>query len=310
MDTFKGQTVDGQYVVRHTIGEGAMGSVVVADSEYGVVALKILKDVDDSLRGPERFMREIRFLNQLVHPNVVDLIDFGRDERLGVLYFAMELLHGDPVSRLVAAGRSSPALALTVARQAAEGVDSAHAAGIVHRDLKPANLMLVPRPDGSVQVKILDFGLAYVLTETRLTDMGTAPGTVSYMPPEQLRGEAVDHRGDLYGLGVILFEMLTGQKPFPGATQVEIAMQVLDRPPRRLDELRDDVPAPLADLVASLLDKDREQRPQTAEDLVDRIAAFQRGSDLRPPTVAHVGPARDPRLEWDLCDPIPVDLIR
>src|SRR5690606_7466161 len=105
-------------------------------------------------------------------PNVVDLIDFGRDSRLGVLYFAMEMLHGDPVSRLVGLGRTPVSLALTVARQAAEGIASAHTAGIVHRDFKPANLMLVPRQDGSVQVKILDFGLAYVHTEERLTAMG------------------------------------------------------------------------------------------------------------------------------------------
>ena len=306
MRSLIGQVVDGKYLVQEPMGEGAMGAVVSAECADGLVALKLLKNVDKKLRGRQRFAREVRFLEQLVHPNVVKLLGYGRDERLRVLYFAMELLRGDPVSRITAHGRSSVALALTVVRQAAEGIASAHELGIVHRDLKPANLMLVPRDDGSVQVKILDFGLAYVLSEERLTDMGTAPGTVSYMPPEQLQGKTVDQRGDLYCLGVVIFELLTGQKPFPGDTQVDIAVAVLNRPPRRVDEIVHDIPSGLADLVASMLSKDPDDRPQSADELVERIAAFQRSSDLRPPTVDHVGPADDVRLQWDLRDAVAV----
>jgi serine/threonine protein kinase len=310
-DPLVGTTIKGRFDVLDTIGEGAMGSVYVAsDRRGGKVALKLLKEQDDKMRAPERFLREVKLLSQLVHPNVVQFVEGGFDPAIGTVFYAMEFLSGDPLSALTSIGRASPALALTVARQTAEGIHAAHDLGFVHRDLKPGNLMLVPRDDGSVQVKILDFGLAFVHNERRLTDMGSAPGTVSYMSPEQLQGKVPDRRADLYGLGVVMFELVTGSPPFPGDTQVEIARDVLTRPAAKLDDLLPDLPAGFSELVDRLLAKDRDERPASAEAIVDEIATIQRGSSLRPPTVSHLGPSDDPRTAWRLSARISLESIK
>lgn len=310
-DPYIGALVRERFEILHPIGEGAMGAVYVAsDARGGKVALKLLKDQDDHMRAPERFLREVRLLSQLVHPNVVQLVEAGFDPTIGTVFYAMELLSGDPLSKLTSIGRASPALALTIARQTAEGIHAAHERDVVHRDLKPGNLMLVPREDGSVRLKILDFGLAYVGNERRLTDMGKAPGTVSYMSPEQLQGEVPDRRADLYGLGVLLFETLTGRPPFWGATQVELAVDVLKRTAVPLHDLLPELPRRFAELIAKLLAKDRDQRPPSAEAVVDELAAIQRESRLRPPTVSHIGPSGDPVPAWRLASPVPAEFIR
>lgn len=277
-----------------------MGSVWIAtDDEGRRVAFKVvLQDIDDTLLAPQRFFREVASLNQLVHPTIIELLDFGRDEQRGLSYLVMELVEGDPVSRLTALGRCPPALVLEVARQTAQGLAVAHDAEIVHRDLKPGNLMLLPGPD-RVQVKILDFGLAWMHADTKLTKTGTAPGTVAYMAPEQLRGEPVDGRTDLYALGVIMFEMLAGRKPFEGENQTEIAMSVLTGTAPRVDRLVSAVPAELGLLVHRLLMK-RELRPASARALVDEIQSLQKALTMKPLRVAHTGPSRDPVSAWHL----------
>lgn len=304
--------IDGRFRVVKPIGQGAMGAVYIAidATNEQPVALKLLKKSEAAMRAQERFLREIRYLETLRHPNVVAIVDHGHDQTMGLQYYAMELLFGDTIAKLTNLGRTSPALGLMVARQAAEGIAVAHERGIVHRDLKPANLMLVPNANGEVTVKILDFGLAYTPSDERLTEAGVAPGTVSYMPPEQLLGEDVDLRGDLYCLGVVLFEMLTGCTPFPGKGQIEIATAVLNKVPRRLDTIVPEVPAALADLIASLLAKDPAERPQTADELVERIAAFQRTSTLRPLTVRHTGPSQNPVRDWSLVERLSEDVVR
>jgi len=310
-DPYIGALVKQRFEILQPIGQGAMGAVYVAsDADGGQVALKLLREQDDQMRAPERFLREVRLLKQLVHPNVVQFVDAGFDPTIGTVFYAMELVSGDTLSRLTARGRVRPALALTIARQTAEGIGAAHELGVVHRDIKPGNLMLVPREDGTVRLKILDFGLAFVDSERRLTDMGSAPGTVSYMSPEQLQGKVPDRRADLYGLGVLLFETLTGHPPFPGATQVEIAVDVLRRPAVGLGELLPDLPPRFAELVARLLAKDRDERPPSAEAVVDELAAIQRESGLRPPTVSHMGPSADPASAWRLASQIPMEFIR
>lgn len=300
--SWTGKVIDGRYELLHPLGEGAMGFVFRArDTEGNDVALKIVRAVDENLRADRRFLREVASLNQLVHPNIVELLDFGVDEDSQLSYLVMELIAGDPVSKLTAAGRARAPLALAVARQAAEGLAGAHRRGIVHRDLKPANLMLAPNPDGRVTVKVLDFGLAWMhAADTRLTKTGTAPGTVSYMSPEQLQGEQVDGRADVYGLGVILFEMLCGRPPFEGGNQVETAMAVLSHEAPRIDLLHPEVPTMLGDLVAACLEKDRRRRPEDADELVDRIATIQRQSGVAPLRVRHVGPADDVVTAWAL----------
>jgi serine/threonine-protein kinase len=295
-----GQTVDGRFHIERALGEGSMGTVWQAKTDDGEkVALKIVSEVDEALLAPQRFLREVKSLNKVVHPNIVELYDFGRDEERGVSYLAMELVAGDPLLHLTRAGRCPPALALEVVRQAALGLSVAHEAGVVHRDLKPENVMLVPRGQG-IHIKILDFGLAWVHADPSLTKTGTAPGTVSYMAPEQLEGRAVDGRTDLFALGIILFEMLSSRLPFQGKNQTQIAMAVLLNPAPRVDELVSAVPRPLGLLVHRLLMKEREKRPASARDLVREIEQLQQSLTLKPLRVAHRGPSRDPVAAWGL----------
>ena len=299
-----GKTIDGSYTVTTQLGEGAMGAVFLANDATGAqVALKVVLDgAPDVLRAPQRFFREVKSLNKLEHPNIVELLDFGRDEQLHLSYMVMEVVSGDDLSKLVAMGRCTPELALLVARHVADGLALAHEQGIVHRDLKPANVMLCPQPDGSVVAKVLDFGLAMLVdAETRLTKTGTAPGTVSYMSPEQLLGETADARTDIYGLGVILYEMLLGAPAFRGANQTEIALEVLQgRPPAPPHTKFPDVPRPLSELVAEMMRRDRAQRPSSADEVAERAAMIGVELRLEPVRVSHTGPADKPRAAWNL----------
>lgn len=303
----EGRTIDGAYTILNPLGVGAMGAVFRAQDRDGrFVAIKVVHDhAPDALSAPQRFFREVKSLNKLQHPNIVALHDFGRDAALNVSYMVMELAHGDDLSQLVRLGRAEPNLALLVARHVADGLALAHDQGIVHRDLKPANVILCPNPDGSVVAKVLDFGLAMLTdSETSLTKTGTAPGTVNYMSPEQLKGERADARTDIYGLGVVLFELLSGRAAYTGANQTEIALAVLQGPPPpNLTAIVPSVPASIADLVAHMLQRDRAHRPASADDVIVRAAEIDRALDLPPVRVSHRGPSHDPRAAWGLNRP-------
>ncbi len=300
----EGKVVDGRYAIVRPLGSGAMGAVFLATDPDGVeVALKVVTDnAPDVLRAPQRFFREVKSLNKLEHPNIVALLDFGRDETLHLSYMVMEVARGDDISKLIAMGRTGPELALLVARHVADGLALAHEQGIVHRDLKPANVMLCPRADGSVFAKVLDFGLAMLVdADTRLTKTGTAPGTVSYMSPEQLLGETADARTDIYGLGVILYEMLAGRAAFAGGNQTEIALKVLQGPPpTHLSKVVPDIPTQIGDLVAHMMLRDRAGRPQSADTIVERAAQIDRDLGFDPVRVSHIGSSDKPRAAWRL----------
>lgn len=302
--TLEGKAIDGRYRVVRALGEGAMGSVFLAlDPDGTEVALKVVHDrAPDVLRAPQRFLREVKSLNKLDHPNIVQLLDFGRDEALAISYLVMELARGDDLTKLVLMGRAEPSLALLVARHVGAGLQVAHDAGVVHRDLKPANVMVCPQRDGSVVAKILDFGLAMLVdADTRLTKTGTAPGTVNYMAPEQLLGETADARTDIYGLGVILFELLSGRAAFRGENQTQTALAVLQGPaPPHLAELAPDVPHAVADLVADMLRRDRNERPGSAQAVVDRATAIEQRLGISPFRVEHSDAAQKPRAAWKL----------
>ncbi len=275
----------GIYRIESLIGAGGMGEVYRArDTKLGRdVAIKILPP--DFTSDPDRlarFEREARMLAALNHPHIGAI--YGLEDAGGVRALVLELVDGETLADRIKRGAFPLTDALAIARQMAEALDAAHEKGIVHRDLKPANIKITP--DGAV--KVLDFGLAKAASGgavprdlTQLptvtvggTHEGVILGTAAYMSPEQAQGKIVDGRSDVFSLGVVLYEMLTGRSPFSGATVVETLAKILESRPADLRTLRHDLPAPLVLLLEACLEKDRDRRP-SAHDLRHRLAAIE-----------------------------------
>jgi hypothetical protein len=273
-----GRTVS-HFRILEALGAGGMGAVYHAeDTRLGrPVALKFLLPhfgLDASAK--ERFIREARSAAALDHPNLCTVHEVGEGED-GRLFITMTLYRGETLkARLAREGSLSVNDALAIAKQIAEGLSCAHAAGIVHRDLKPGNVMVLP--DGTV--KILDFGLAKARDQS-FTSSNARLGTAAYMAPEQMRGAAVDGRADLWALGVVLYEMLTGKKPFAGEHEVAVAHAILHDEPVLPSVLRADVPGAVEDLVLMLLSKDATKRPATAQELMAYLVDTEINSSSR-----------------------------
>jgi TolB-like protein/Tfp pilus assembly protein PilF len=264
----------GHYRITGAIGAGGMGEVYRAtDTKLGRdVALKVLPA---SMAGdPERlarFQREARAIAALNHPHIVTI--YSVDCADGVHFLTMELIEGAPLNQVIPEGGLPVGRLLEIGGALADALAAAHAKGIVHRDLKPANVMVT----GEGRVKVLDFGLAKdlrpadvvdaTLTSVGRTEVGVVMGTPAYMSPEQVAGRAIDHRTDLFSLGVLLYEMASGRRPFEGVSSAELASSILRDPPRALAALRADVPAGLAGIIRRCLEKDPRQRIQTAREI-------------------------------------------
>ncbi|HKV08893.1 MAG TPA: protein kinase [Thermoanaerobaculia bacterium] len=250
------------------LGNGGMGIVYEAeDTRLGrSVALKFL--TPEMIQNPTaktRFLTEARAASALDHPNLCTILEIGESED-GLLFLAMPRYEGESLDRLIARGPLPLDQALDVAIQAARGLAKAHQNGIVHRDVKPENLFVTP--DGVV--KILDFGIAKLLGEAGPTQLGFSLGTPSYMSPEQTRGQEVDARADVWSLGVVLYEALTGKRPFVGGTGDAVVHAVLHKDPEPLSRLRPEVPAELERIVSRMLARDPAQRyADTSEVLAD-----------------------------------------
>src|SRR5262245_30948656 len=298
----------GAYEVVAKLGEGAMGSVYRArDSRLGrEVAIKVV--LEAFVADPDRllrFEREAKVLAALNHPNIATL--HGMEEADGRHFLVMELVGGQTLGELLAAGPLTPAAAIDVARQMADALEAAHEQGIVHRDLKPANVKITPDD----KVKILDFGLAKAGTHISANDasvmsptlansptltalghlrdgdvgqgtqVGTILGTASYMSPEQARGTSGDHRSDVFSFGVVLYEMLTGRQPFHGETISDVLASVLARDPD-LAALPKNLPPRLTELVTRCLEKHPKRRWQAMGDVryeLEVIARTPRSPD-------------------------------
>ena len=272
-----GRRLIDQFVLVDKIGQGGMGSVYLADQPT-VGRRAVVKLLHPELsRDPQvaaRFNLEARAAAALNHPHIVTVYNYGALPD-GVLFLAMEHLDGRDLEHAIAdAGRLPAARAVHVARQICRALAEAHARGVVHRDLKPSNVMLVTRGRDHDFVKVLDFGIAKV-RGVALTHSGMVFGTPEYMSPEQLRGQELDGRSDLYALGVVLFEVLTGRLPFEGETPEQLMTAHLEALPPSVTSVAPEaaVPAELAALVARLLAKDRAARPSTAEELEELLAA-------------------------------------
>lgn len=254
----------GSYEILEPLGGGAMGEVYKArDQRLGrVVALKFLPA--DLARDPSarrRFLHEAKAVAALDHPNVATLYEVVESEG-GRMYLALAFCEGETLQQKLERGPLPLSEGLSIARQIAQGLAAAHRLHIVHRDVKPSNVMILP--DG--KVKLLDFGLAKMTGATSLTRLGSSPGTPAYKSPEQTRGERVDPRSDLWALGVVLYEMVTGRLPFGGEYEQAVIYAILNEPPRPLDGDKG-FPPELAATIERALAKDPAKRYATAEEM-------------------------------------------
>lgn len=301
VDPLVGHTLDEKYRLEERLGIGGMGTVYRARHLLidRPVAVKVLNQrfvEDDAART--RFSREARACGRLQHANAVTVTDFGQSQD-GYVYLVMELLEGRTLREVLA--KEAPldaARAVSLMLQISDAVAAAHDAGIIHRDLKPANVFIVQRADVPAVVKVLDFGIAKLAADSleeedrmTLTQIGAMIGTPRYMSPEQCDGVELTPAADVYSLGVILYEMLTGAVPFSGSTPLAIAMKHTTELPRSPREIVSSIPLPLEELVLHTLEKDPQSRPananefrrellQTAERLGLEHAAIASGPNL------------------------------
>jgi len=268
----------GRYRILRRLGAGSMGEVYLAeDPQIGRrLAIKTVRVEEGRPREVEerkqRLLREARAAGRLLHPHVVTLFDAGEDQ--DVFYLAFEWVEGSDLEHRLAEGPPlSLAEALSIVRQAAQGLDAAHRQGVVHRDIKPSNLMLTV--DG--RVKVADFGIAKVVDSTSdLTMTGSVVGSPHYLSPEQVRGEELDGRTDIFSLGVMLYELLSLRRPFEGETLTTLVYQILHRTPPSIAVRRPDLGPRLVRLVELMMHKNRERRIATAGEVVAEIEACER----------------------------------
>jgi Tol biopolymer transport system component len=283
----------GPYEIEGPLGAGGMGQVFKArDERLGrSVAIKVLApDLANDEKLLSRFEREAKVIGQLSHPNICTLYDIGSQN--GTTYLVMELVDGETLSDRVARGPMSLRDVIRYGIEIANALDRAHRAGVVHRDLKPANIMIT-----KTGAKLLDFGLARpsrpVLgtldpdaptAQHTITAEGTIAGTLPYMPPEQLRGEAVDARADIYALGAVLYEMVTGRRAFTSVNSASLIAEILEHDPPRVADLQPGTPPALERIVTTCLEKDLGARFQCAADVARLLswASVERAADAAP----------------------------
>ncbi|HEV8244335.1 MAG TPA: serine/threonine-protein kinase, partial [Polyangiaceae bacterium] len=286
LDPLLGTIVDQRYEVQSALGEGGMGTVykvrhVALGKGFALKALRADLATDGEIA--ERFIGEARTAAAVSHPGLVQITDFGQLSD-GRPYFVMELLEGSPLSWFIDKGALPAARAVGIVRQVAEAVAAAHRAGIVHRDLKPDNVHLLVDKDGTDRVKVLDFGLAKVMGKSRRTRDGIVFGTPHYMSPEQAAGEPVDHRADIYALGIVMYEMLTGRVPFEadsfmGVLSKHIYMQ--PTPPSQVVKSAREVGA-LERIVLKCLEKKPRQRYQSFDEMLADLALAMASGAIAP----------------------------
>jgi hypothetical protein len=268
-----GSVVHEKFHVMKKLGEGGMGAVYLAEHvKMGrKMALKVMNPgMHQDADAIARFNREAKNASQINHPNVCAIYDFGETPE-GLIYLAMEFIEGSSLSGLIEKnGALGAPRAASIIHQAADALQVAHDYGIVHRDLKPDNIMIAKARDGSDLVKVVDFGIAKASSSDaqKVTKTGLVVGTPEYMSPEQLAGDKLDGRSDIYSLGLVAFNCLTGKLPFPSNSAQEAMIMRLTDEPKRLDEMRPDIswPEELQDVMTKALMRDAAERYQNAAD--------------------------------------------
>ncbi len=265
----------GGYRILRKLGQGGMAVVYKAHEESlnRVVALKVIaRHLSDNEQFITRFRREAQAAAQLSHPNIVQIHAIGEDG--GVHFFAMEYVKGRSLGEIIeeegflTAGRAVPIMV-----QAAEALATAHDAGIVHRDIKPANIML----DAAGRVKVADFGIAQMATDTRMTQSGMLVGTPEFISPEQCHSEKLDGRSDIYSLGVTFYQLLSGRTPFEADTPASLVLQIVEGPIPPVGDLNPMIPEEVQSIVAKMMHVDRDQRFRSAGDLIHALKTVDTG---------------------------------
>jgi serine/threonine-protein kinase len=287
-DPLIGVEVIGQYVIRSRLGKGGMGTVYLADQK-SVGRRAVIKVLHPNLSGDpniqSRFETEARAASQLNHPNIVTIYNYGAMAD-GTLFLAMEHLDGKTLADAADRRRLPVPRVVNIVCQIASALGEAHRRGVVHRDVKPTNVMLVERDAQEDFVKVLDFGIAHI-DGTRVTATGDICGTPTYMSPEQIRGKDVDGRSDLYSLGCMLFELLTGEVPFEGGNALGLAYKhTHEEPPRPSSVARKANISPAVDaFVARTLAKNPADRPRDAAAFRDELCAAVSTDAVPKPTI-------------------------
>jgi serine/threonine-protein kinase len=300
----------GNYLIERSLAQGSMGHVYVARHQltYARVALKVLRpELAADTHAEERFLREVRAAAQIGHDGIVKVLDAGCDH-LGRLYLAMELLAGETLEERMTREAGDRVALMRWIALALPPLAAAHAQGIIHRDLKPANLFIAVAPDGSEQLKLLDFGLARDTRQKSRTETGVALGTPYYMSPEQaMRPKEVGPATDVWALGVMMYEVLAGQMPFDGETLHAVVLQSSTRPHVPLATRQPDLDPALCELVESCLCKDPDLRPHDGSALMARLYPLLEDPGVhnqleQPISMTRVASDRMPRAEAGFAD--------
>jgi serine/threonine protein kinase/tetratricopeptide (TPR) repeat protein len=269
-----GSTFASRYQVIEELGHGGMGRVYkVQDTKIGEkIALKLIRpETGLDKTSLERFSNELKLARKIRHKNVCQMFDLGEDQ--GTRYLTMEYVHGEDLKQLIRkVGQLSPGQSIGIARQVCDGLEEAHKLGVVHRDLKPQNIMV----DEEGNARIMDFGIARSFSGISITGAGVIIGTPEYMSPEQVEGKEVDQRSDIYSLGIILYEMLTGQVPFEGDTPFTIGIKQKSEIPRDPKSLNVQIPQDLSRLILKCLAKDKGKRYQSAEAMHSELSKMEK----------------------------------
>ncbi len=280
----KTDTLSGRYELGDRLGSGGMSNVYRATDLIleRTVAVKVLAEhLSDDERFVARFRREALAVAKLVHPNIVQVYDTGIDD--GCHYIVMEYVEGRSGAQILQ--RQGPLdfeTATEIGVQSCAGLDYAHRRGIIHRDVKPGNLMIVggPAGGGEMTVKLADFGIARAIEQTRITQVGSVVGTAAYLSPEQVRGEEATPSTDVYALGVVLYQLLTGRLPYEGSTLAELAVRQQNEQPLSPSTYNDEVPGTLGTAVLRALEGDPARRYASADELAGGLRLGLQGEDV------------------------------
>jgi eukaryotic-like serine/threonine-protein kinase len=289
-------TLSGRYEIGDRLGSGGMSNVYRATDRIleRTVAVKILAEhLSDDERFVARFRREALAVAKLIHPNIVQVYDTGIDD--GRHYIVMEFVEGRSGAQILQRqGPLDPETAAEAGTQACAGLDYAHRRGIIHRDVKPGNLMIVGGPvgGGAMTVKLTDFGIARAIEQTRITQVGSVVGTAAYLAPEQVRGEEATPATDVYALGVVLYQFLTGRLPYEGSTLAELAVRQQNEKPLPPNAYNEEVSDSLGSAVLRALEGDTSRRYASADELAGGLQLGLQGEDVTLPLEEDGGPTR------------------